>query len=94
MQETFLAQQFVPIMFITLFVILLSGFPVAFGLAATGLGLGFASGFFTGTGLLTGLGLTTGLGFGLSTGLGGGGFGDATGGVAIGSGGAGSGGAG
>ncbi len=41
MQETFLAQQFVPIMFITLFVILLSGFPVAFGLAATGLGLGF-----------------------------------------------------
>ena len=41
MQETFLAQQFVPIMFITLFIVLLSGFPVAFGLAATGLGLGF-----------------------------------------------------
>ncbi len=41
MQETFLAQQFVPIMFITLFIVLLSGFPVAFGLAATGLGLGW-----------------------------------------------------
>ena len=41
MQATFLAQQFVPIMFITLFIVLLSGFPVAFGLAATGLGLGF-----------------------------------------------------
>ena len=37
MQTTFLAQQFVPLMFIGLFVILLTGFPVAFGLAATGL---------------------------------------------------------
>ena len=41
MQTTFLAQQFVPLMFITLFAVLLTGFPVAFGLAATGLGLGF-----------------------------------------------------
>ena len=41
MQTTLLAQQFVPLMFITLFVILLTGFPVAFGLAATGLALGF-----------------------------------------------------
>ena len=41
MQTTFLAQQFVPLMFIALFAILLTGFPVAFGLAATGLGLGF-----------------------------------------------------
>ncbi|HPW83475.1 MAG TPA: TRAP transporter large permease subunit [Rhodoferax sp.] len=41
MQTTLLAQQFVPLMFITLFIILLTGFPVAFGLAATGLALGF-----------------------------------------------------
>lgn len=41
MQETFLFQQFVPLMFIGLFVILLTGFPVAFGLAATGLLFGF-----------------------------------------------------
>ncbi len=41
MQTTLLAQQFVPLMFIALFVILLTGFPVAFGLAATGLALGF-----------------------------------------------------
>jgi TRAP-type mannitol/chloroaromatic compound transport system permease large subunit len=41
MQTTFLAQQFVPLMFIGLFVILLTGFPVAFGLAATGLAFGF-----------------------------------------------------
>ncbi len=41
MQETFLAQQFVPIMFVTLFTLLLTGFPVAFALAATGLGLGW-----------------------------------------------------
>ncbi|MBP6007777.1 MAG: TRAP transporter large permease subunit [Rhodoferax sp.] len=41
MQTTLLAQQFVPLMFIALFAILLTGFPVAFGLAATGLGLGF-----------------------------------------------------
>ncbi len=41
MQETFLFQQFVPLMFIGLFVLLLTGFPVAFGLAATGLAFGF-----------------------------------------------------
>jgi len=41
MQTTFLAQQFVPLMFIGLFAILLTGFPVAFGLAATGLAFGF-----------------------------------------------------
>ena len=41
MQTTLLAQQFVPLMFITLFIILLTGFPVAFGLAATGLAFGF-----------------------------------------------------
>ncbi len=40
MQTTFLAQQFVPLMFIGLFVLLLTGFPVAFGLAATGLAFG------------------------------------------------------
>ncbi len=41
MQTTFLAQQFVPLMFLGLFVLLLTGFPVAFGLAATGLAFGF-----------------------------------------------------
>ena len=41
MQTTFLAQQFVPLMFCGLFAILLTGFPVAFALAATGLGFGF-----------------------------------------------------
>lgn len=41
MESTFLAQQFVPIMFAGLFVLLLTGFPVAFGLAATGLAFGF-----------------------------------------------------
>jgi TRAP-type mannitol/chloroaromatic compound transport system permease large subunit len=41
MQETFLFQQFVPLMFIGLFTLLLTGFPVAFGLAATGLLFGF-----------------------------------------------------
>ncbi len=41
MQTTFLAQQFVPLMFAGLFVLLLTGFPVAFGLAATGLAFGF-----------------------------------------------------
>jgi TRAP-type mannitol/chloroaromatic compound transport system permease large subunit len=41
METTFLAQQFVPLMFIGLFVVLLTGFPVAFGLAATGLAFGF-----------------------------------------------------
>ncbi len=41
MQETFLAQQFVPLMFAGLFILLLTGFPVAFGLAATGLAFGF-----------------------------------------------------
>jgi len=37
----FLTQQFVPIMFAGLLVLLLTGFPVAFALAATGLGFGF-----------------------------------------------------
>lgn len=41
METSFLAQQFVPLMFCGLFVFLLSGFPVAFALAATGLGFGF-----------------------------------------------------
>jgi TRAP-type mannitol/chloroaromatic compound transport system permease large subunit len=41
MQTTLLAQQFVPLMFICLFILLMTGFPVAFGLAATGLALGF-----------------------------------------------------
>jgi TRAP-type mannitol/chloroaromatic compound transport system permease large subunit len=42
MQEaTFLAQNFVPLMFAGLFVVLLTGFPVAFGLAAVGLAFGF-----------------------------------------------------
>ena len=41
MQTTFLAQQFVPLMFCGLFLLLLTGFPVAFGLAATGLAFGF-----------------------------------------------------
>ncbi len=37
----FLAQNFVPLMFAGLFLFLLTGFPVAFGLAATGLLFGF-----------------------------------------------------
>ncbi len=37
----FLAQQFVPVMFAGLLLLLLTGFPVAFALAATGLGFGF-----------------------------------------------------
>ena len=41
MQTTFLAQQFVPLMFCGLFLLLLTGFPVAFGLAACGLFFGF-----------------------------------------------------
>ncbi len=41
MESSFLAQQFVPIMFGGLLVLLLTGFPVAFALAATGLGFGF-----------------------------------------------------
>ena len=41
MQETFLAQNFVPIMFGGLLTLLLTGFPVAFALAACGLGFGF-----------------------------------------------------
>jgi len=41
MQTTFLAQQFVPLMFMGLFALLLTGFPVAFGLAACGLGFGW-----------------------------------------------------
>ena len=41
MEATFLAQNFVPIMFAGLFVLLLTGFPVAFALAACGLGFGF-----------------------------------------------------
>jgi TRAP-type mannitol/chloroaromatic compound transport system permease large subunit len=36
-----IAQNFVPLMFLGLFIILLSGIPVAFGLAATGLLFGF-----------------------------------------------------
>ena len=40
MQTTFLAQQFVPLLFCGLLVLLLTGFPVAFALAATGLGFG------------------------------------------------------
>jgi TRAP-type mannitol/chloroaromatic compound transport system permease large subunit len=40
MEATFLAQNFVPIMFGGLFVLLLTGFPVAFALAACGLGFG------------------------------------------------------
>jgi TRAP-type mannitol/chloroaromatic compound transport system permease large subunit len=40
MQTTFLAQQFVPLLFCGLFALLLTGFPVAFALAATGLGFG------------------------------------------------------
>lgn len=40
MQTTFLAQQFVPLMFCGLFAFLLTGFPVAFALAATGLSFG------------------------------------------------------
>ena len=41
MEATFLAQNFVPIMFGGLFVLLLTGFPVAFALAACGLAFGF-----------------------------------------------------
>ena len=41
MESTFLVQQFVPLMFAGLFLLLLTGFPVAFGLAATGLAFGF-----------------------------------------------------
>ncbi|MDP2000428.1 MAG: TRAP transporter large permease subunit, partial [Rhodoferax sp.] len=41
METTFLAQQFVPLMFAGLFFLLLTGFPVAFGLAACGLFFGF-----------------------------------------------------
>ena len=41
METTFLAQQFVPLMFCGLFAFLLTGFPVAFALAATGLAFGF-----------------------------------------------------
>ena len=41
MEATFLAQNFVPIMFSGLLVLLLTGFPVAFALAACGLGFGF-----------------------------------------------------
>jgi TRAP-type mannitol/chloroaromatic compound transport system permease large subunit len=41
MEATFLAQNFVPIMFGGLFVLLLTGFPVAFALAACGLGFGY-----------------------------------------------------
>ncbi len=52
METSFIAQQFVPLMFAGLFVLLLSGFPVAFALAATGLGFGFIgieAGLFTPT---------------------------------------------
>ncbi len=41
MEAGFIAQNFVPLMFLGLFVFLLSGIPVAFGLAATGLLFGF-----------------------------------------------------
>jgi TRAP-type mannitol/chloroaromatic compound transport system permease large subunit len=41
MEASFLAQNFVPLMFAGLFVFLLSGIPVAFGLAATGLLFGY-----------------------------------------------------
>ena len=41
MEATFLAQNFVPIMFAGLLLLLLTGFPVAFALAACGLGFGF-----------------------------------------------------
>jgi len=37
----FLTQNFVPVMFVGLLALLLTGFPVAFALAATGLGFGF-----------------------------------------------------
>ena len=37
----FLSENFVPFMFIGLFCFLLTGFPVAFSLAATGLTFGF-----------------------------------------------------
>ena len=41
METTFLAQNFVPLLFGGLFGLLLTGFPVAFALAAAGLGFGF-----------------------------------------------------
>jgi len=41
METSFIAQNFVPLMFAALFLFLLSGIPVAFGLAATGLFMGF-----------------------------------------------------
>ncbi len=41
MEASFLVQNFVPLMFAALFVFLLSGIPVAFGLAATGLFMGY-----------------------------------------------------
>ncbi len=52
METSFIAQNFVPLMFAGLFVFLLSGIPVAFGLAATGLLFGFIgmeAGLFGGT---------------------------------------------
>jgi len=57
MEASFLAQNFVPLMFAGLFVFLLSGIPVAFGLAATGLFfafLGIEAGMF-GTNMLQAL---------------------------------------
>ena len=41
METSFLTQQFVPLLFGGLLVMLLTGFPVAFALAATGLGFGW-----------------------------------------------------
>jgi TRAP-type mannitol/chloroaromatic compound transport system permease large subunit len=41
MEASFIAQNFVPILFVGLFALLLTGFPVAFALAATGLAFGF-----------------------------------------------------
>ena len=52
METSFIVQNFVPLMFAGLFVFLLSGIPVAFGLAATGLLFGFIgmeAGLFGGT---------------------------------------------
>lgn len=41
MEASFLAQNFVPLMFVGLFIVLLTGYPVAFGLAAVGLGFAY-----------------------------------------------------
>ncbi len=41
MEASFLVQNFVPLMFAGLLALLITGFPVAFALAACGLGFGF-----------------------------------------------------